>query len=169
MFVTGTNNIFGQVYLKNLIDPAASCIVNFGESGAITYVEGSANAIEGNGRTITLGAVLTNTAVDQALTETEYSVERRYLIANTTGTGFNPNYWGALTLAGGDVTSLGGTALTYTTDTLTATVDDFGKYAIGIDGKGIYMDYVKATVPEPATATLSLLALAGLAARRKRK
>ena len=35
--------------------------------------------------------------------------------------------------------------------------------------KAIVANYVTAIVPEPTTATLSLLALAGLAARRRRK
>lgn len=49
-------------------------------------------------------------------------------------------------------------------------VDDitgFNQYAITSDASGIWVSYK--LVPEPATATLSLLALAGLAARRRRK
>lgn len=41
---------------------------------------------------------------------------------------------------------------------------------LGFDSKGLYLvGKVAAPVPEPATATLSLLALAGLASRRRRK
>jgi len=41
-----------------------------------------------------------------------------------------------------------------------------GKYIVSADSEGIKVTYV---MPEPSTATLSLLALAGLAARRRRK
>ena len=59
---------------------------------------------------------------------------------------------------------------TFATNTLTATAEDYGKYFLSVDNKGVYVSYVKATnnIPEPATATLSLLALAGLCARRRR-
>lgn len=41
-----------------------------------------------------------------------------------------------------------------------------GKYIVSADNQGIKVSYV---TPEPSTATLSLLALAGVAARRRRK
>ncbi|MBQ8899952.1 MAG: PEP-CTERM sorting domain-containing protein, partial [Akkermansia sp.] len=116
------------------------------------------------------------------------------------GNDFNPGAWQALTLAGGTMTDTNGLTLTsaregnvtlhaweaapteenpnagdytgaiYTNDSLEATAANYGKYLLGADKKGIYVQYVKADiVPEPTTATLSLLALAGLAARRRRR
>lgn len=54
------------------------------------------------------------------------------------------------------------------------TADMVGQYKLTFEtlengNKAIVANYVTAIVPEPATATLSLLALAGLAARRRRK
>lgn len=42
-------------------------------------------------------------------------------------------------------------------------------YKVGFDGGNVYLEKMTENVPEPATATLGLLALAGLAARRRRK
>lgn len=54
-------------------------------------------------------------------------------------------------------------------------MEDVGKYtlsykALDNDKYGVVVDYVTTTTcPEPTAATLSLLALAGLAARRRRR
>ena len=56
----------------------------------------------------------------------------------------------------------------YTIAKLEATAENYRKYLLGSDKNGVYVQYVKA-IPEPTTATLSLLALVGLAARRRRK
>ena len=53
-------------------------------------------------------------------------------------------------------------------DDLVADADHLGNYMFEVKDDGIYVNYV-AAVPEPTTATLSLLALAGLCARRRRK
>lgn len=56
---------------------------------------------------------------------------------------------------------------------LDVTLDWNGRTAVGYyaegDSKSVYFDRAALTTPEPATATLSLLALAALAARRRRK
>ena len=77
------------------------------------------------------------------------------------------------------------TLLTYDNASLTNVEFDFGQgwkdveggeitgvnqYKITNNAQGIYVSYMAvAPIPEPTTATLSLLALAGLAARRRRK
>ena len=194
LFLYGENNIFGTVEVKNVFDPGASSVtVNFGESGIIKYQDGSMNGIEGNKRTLTLGAVLDTGILGGE--DTTYTLVTRYLIQGDSGKDFNTAAWQSLTLAAGSITGTGGMQLTSATgnivlnkqdpndpnkwlgnkytgeSVLTASAADFGKYQIGADANGIYVQYVKSsvTIPEPATATLSLLALAGLAARRRRK
>jgi hypothetical protein len=54
------------------------------------------------------------------------------------------------------------------------TADMVGQYKLTFETLGngktaIVANYVTAIIPEPTTATLSLLALCGLAARRRRK
>ncbi|MDO5471488.1 MAG: PEP-CTERM sorting domain-containing protein [Akkermansia sp.] len=51
------------------------------------------------------------------------------------------------------------------------TAEDVGKYQFVIDGSQLKVQYAaySESIPEPTTATLSLLALAGLAARRRRR
>ena len=64
--------------------------------------------------------------------------------------------------------TLGGFEMELSNEDLTASADNLGKYTISQGDGGISITYVTAT-PEPTTATLSLLALAGLCARRRRK
>lgn len=74
-------------------------------------------------------------------------------------------------------TTLTGGSMTLNNDldlTGELTSDMVGQYKLTFETlenghKAIIVNYVTATVPEPTTATLSLLALAGLAARRRRK
>ncbi len=72
-----------------------------------------------------------------------------------------------ISFCGADGTS-GLTAVSSLTDASAATAN---QYCFFQEGKDIKVTYVitGTAVPEPATATLSLLALAGLAARRRRK
>ena len=181
-FLQANNSIYGTLYIGGEFSPGASITsIDFGQNGSIQFLEGSNNRMEGNNRTLTLGAVL-DTGVNGA--GATYTLETRYLIMGDSDGDFNPGAYGTLTLAGGNIMGTGDMVLTsamtenpvltgnskYTSGSLTATVEDYGKYILGCDASGIYVQYVKADIiPEPATATLSLLALAGLAARRRRK
>ena len=181
-FLGANNSIYGSLYIGGEFSPGSpTTSIDFGQNGFIQFMEGSNNRMEGNNRTLTLSAVL-DTGVNGA--GATYTLETRYLIMGDSGGDFNPGQYQALTLAGGQITGTDNLVLTsaltsnpvltgnnkYTSATLTATADDFGKYILGCDTSGIYVQYVKADIiPEPTTATLSLLALAGLAARRRRK
>ena len=71
---------------------------------------------------------------------------------------------------GGTFTLKNGGALTSGTfDSSNLTAGDVGTYKIVMEGSEVKVQYVAYSIPEPTTATLSLLALAGLAARRRRK
>lgn len=162
----GTSNIYGTLIVHNQIAPATDNItLNFGQTGQIVYADGSRNGIEGNTRTITLSATLDTWAATQS--ESGYEVVTRYLIAGDSGNDFSTTLYQSLTLAGGTIVDTANNVLTKSDVALTASAEDLGKYYIVSDSKGIGISYV--TVPEPATATLSLLALAGLATRRRRK
>lgn len=72
----------------------------------------------------------------------------------------------------GNSITLNDTALTqgsFDADALTS--EDVGKYKFVVEGNTLKVQYAAYSqmIPEPTTATLSLLALAGLAARRRRK
>lgn len=64
-------------------------------------------------------------------------------------------------------TELAATAATDLTNYFNITNVEAGSYMLGYTGGGVV--YIQSNIPEPATATLSLLALAALAARRRRK
>lgn len=64
-------------------------------------------------------------------------------------------------------TELSATAATDLTNYFNITNVEAGSYMLGYTGGGVV--YIQSNIPEPATATLSLLALAALAARRRRK
>ncbi len=70
---------------------------------------------------------------------------------------------GELTLKNGGKLTLGD----FNASALTA--GDVGKYKLVMEGSALKVQYAAYSIPEPTTATLSLLALAGLAARRRRK
>lgn len=72
----------------------------------------------------------------------------------------------------GDSFKVNGSALTLGSfDTSALTAEDVGKYQFAVEGNKLMVQYAaySQSIPEPTTATLSLLALCGLAARRRRK
>ena len=93
-------------------------------------------------------------------------------LTNSAASGYDNILTGITT----NLTFADGTALIKdnTLDFSNLTMEDVGKYKLSYErldnGKyGVVVDYVTTVVPEPTTATLSLLALAGLAARRRRR
>lgn len=77
-------------------------------------------------------------------------------------------------IRGGEFTLLNGIKMTQREgnaafDEAALTAADVGQYRFLIEGNTLKVQYAAYLVPEPTTATLSLLALAGLAARRRRK
>lgn len=123
-------------------------------------------------------SVTLNATVDSTLLGEAGSVYTRWLMGSTDET--NNGLWnagiGTLTL---NVSGLDADTYTYVgrvTDLSKLEAGQYGYYApggIADDGADSISLVVgvaeKSTVPEPATATLSLLALAGLAARRRRR
>lgn len=118
-----------------------------------------------------------NAEVVGSLTNTQIIHESRVLLTLT-----NPaasNYSDILTGITTNLALEDGTALTKvdTLDFSNLTMEDVGKYTVSYKqlesgNYGVVVDYVTTTtsiIPEPTTATLSLLTLAGLAARRRRK
>lgn len=115
--------------------------------------------------------------VTRSLTSTQIVHESRVLLTltNSAASGYTDILTGIttnLTFADDN------TALLSKVDTLdfdNLTMEDVGKYtlsykALDNDKYGVVVDYVTTTTcPEPTAATLSLLALAGLAARRRRR
>ncbi len=173
-FLKGVNEIYGTLTINNMFAPATGNVtLNFGASGVVQFADGSRNGIEGNNRTFTLGAILDTGSIVEG-SSYSYTLEKRYLIAGDNGNDFSTALYQSLTLAGGSITSAADGEALVSTTSLTASETDFGKYILSNDNGGVYVQYVKANlvtvpVPEPTTATLSLLALAGLAARRRRK
>ena len=109
-----------------------------------------------------------------SMTSSQIVHESRVLLTltNSAASGYTNILTGITT----NLTFADGTALTKadTLDFSNLTMEDVGKYKLSYErldnGKyGVVVDYVTTVVPEPTTATLSLLALAGLAARRRRK
>lgn len=164
MFAYGSSRIDGTVNIYNIFDPGASHSMSFGFNGVINYMSGSMNGVEGNNRTTTISASL-NTGTITATSE--YGLEKRYLIVGAEEGNFRTNIYGTWTLAAGTVTGSDGSALTSVEGDLTASAENFGKYHLGSDAGGVYVQYVTA-VPEPATASLSLLGLSVLMMRRRR-
>ena len=116
-----------------------------------------------------------NADVVGGLTSTQIVHESRVLLTltNRAASGYSDILTGITT----NLTFADDTVLTKvdTLDFSNLTMEDVGKYTLSYKELengyyGVVVDYVTTTplVPEPTTATLSLLALAGLAARRRR-
>ena len=115
-----------------------------------------------------------NADVVGSMTSSQIVHESRVLLTLTHSAA--SGYSNILTGITTNLTFADGTALTKadTLDFSNLTMEDVGKYTLSYKqldngNYGVVVDYVTTVVPEPTTATLSLLALAGLAARRRRK
>lgn len=164
MFAYGASQIDGTVNVYNIFDPGANHSLSFGINGVINYMGGSKNGVEGNGRTTTISASLNTGTVTIG---SAYGIEKRYLIAGAPTGNFSTTLYQSWTLAAGTLTGSDGSTLNAAEGELAASADDFGKYKLGYDNNGVFVQYVFAT-PEPATASLSLLGLAVLMMRRRR-
>ncbi len=95
------------------------------------------------------------------------SIERRELMSFSSEMDFG-NY---SCFASVNFDSVEGSATSYVQgEELTATAADLGKYTLVSESGKLYVEYVTGSgaIPEPATASLSLLGLAALAMRRRR-
>lgn len=164
MFAYGSSRIEGTVNIYNVFDPGENHSMSFGLNGVINYMSGSMNGVEGNDRTTTISASL-NTGTVTATSA--YGLEKRYLIVGVEGGNFSTDIYQNWTLAVGTMTGSDGSELTSFEGDLTASAENFGKYQLGFDTGGVYVQYV-GVVPEPATASLSLLGLSVLMMRRRR-
>lgn len=94
--------------------------------------------------------------------EKEVVGDNLWVVTRTLLSGDYTGWTGDVTLNfDGDITGLSVSARPDTLDTT-----NIGNYWVTASAQGLKVSYV---IPEPATATLSLLALAGLCARRRRK
>lgn len=142
-------------------------IVNF---GTLAYRVDSTDNSKWNG-TYTLSANCTNGYITGS---GDIELFERTLM---TFSGFTANSGDITTLLDnyivGDAITLNGIEMTRVTaefDAAALNDSNVGQYRFLIDGNNnLKVQYAAYTVPEPTTATLSLLALAGLAARRRRK
>ena len=100
-------------------------------------------------------------SISAILTGTELGVQERILVNKANGVSFDDT----TTLY--SFTDINGNAMTKVGSLEELTAATAPSYFVTKDDNGIKVSYV--TVPEPTTATLSLLALAGLAVRRRRK
>ncbi len=133
-------------------------------SVANTYV------MSGYTSSITLSAILQDGYLSGS---GDIVLEERVLVdfgTRVTSNGTGDELSALLSRVKGGTFTLNGEALTLGTfDAAALTAGDVGKYKLVMDGSAVKVQYAAYSVPEPTTATLSLLALAGLAARRRRK
>ena len=171
--IDGGQSLFGKG--DNL-----STTLNLGENGKFEVLNNSFST--GKNTSLTLSAVLKKGETDRVLVDATSS--ERFINAgsitlnissadNYTNGGLVYEYEGSY-FSSSDVTNNSGRltiadgadALTLASDTLYTVVS---AYDLETGGKPVFNKISLLVVPEPTTATLSLLALAGLAARRRRK
>lgn len=175
---SGTVNVNGTTYWDNN-DKNGSITFNLGDTGKVAYNDIKYKAAVGSNAgwkgSLTLNANCTEGYLEgSSLTLMTRDLVTFTSIANNAGYGdletFLKNY------ISGDTITLNGTDMSFSEVAFDAnhlTADTVGKYNFAITDNAIQIQYVAYSsdqvVPEPTTATLSLLALAGLAARRRRK
>lgn len=155
----------GRVYLGSNVTLVGA---NNGYSAnqSITYHFGdfSGTSVISMGAFWMQGGATVNFAGEVTMTENEFS----YTLFTATNMAQNAGTWNA---SGVSVVDANGNTLTYTTDE--DKIGTAGYYWLEStyagEGTTNAVMLVAKAVPEPTTATLSLLALAGLAARRRRK
>ncbi len=171
----------GNVWLDGNAN-TGNATFNLGESGIVafgtlSYRVGANDTARWTG-TYTLSAN-SNEGYGYTLSDDEVGLFTRTLM---TFADFTANSGDLSTLLeqieGGEITLLDGTMMTQREgnaafDGTALTGADVGQYRFVIEdmieGKALKVQYAAYLVPEPTTATLSLLALAGLAARRRRR
>lgn len=137
-------------------------------NGGTVYLNGLGhlNSSLGRGNTLVATAVTARSTLDDnsplfqlnEIAGSDYTLVTRVLMTGDFST------WGAEDLASVQLEGYSYSAgLAYATS---YTVADLTKYYVTADSEGLRVSYL---IPEPAAATLSLLALAGLAARRRRQ
>ncbi|WP_290549347.1 PEP-CTERM sorting domain-containing protein [Akkermansia sp.] len=160
----GASQIYGTLIVCTQFAPQEGSSLDFGFSGIMKLsTSNTYHGMEGNGRTTSISATL------DLGTGSNYEVVRRQLFDLNGVTDFDLNKWGnPWQVTAGTIQGTNGEALTAADGDLVAGADTLGQYKLVLDAKdGLYIDYV-AAVPEPATASLSLLGMAVLMMRRRR-
>lgn len=152
---------------------------NLGDTGKVAYGEIRFKTAEAGQAGWNGSLTLSANCSEGFLEGSELTVKTRDLVTFTDLIN-NANYGSKEALLadyikGGSIT-LNGEALDFSSDAFDSknlSASDVGKYTFVLTNSAIQLQYVaynsNQIIPEPATATLSLLALCGLAARRRRK
>ena len=129
----------------------------------------NANLVLANGAKVTMAGALTMGSTVRLGTNMTLSGDLVSTIKTMSEDGTVDLFTGVDTLYLGDSTDASGTLDATSGEYLNTyfTFDDQRDYYLGYAGGNVYVGVI--TVPEPTTATLSLLALAALASRRRRK
>ncbi len=154
----------GRIYLGNVVTLYGTNN-GFSSNQTITFNFGdfSGSSVIEMGSFWMQGGATVNFAGNITLTESDFS----YTLFTSSNMAQIDGTWNAEAVT---VTDANGEALLYAVDE--SDIGKAGYYWIettGTKGGAYSVSLVAKTIPEPATATLSLLALAGLAARRRRR